>query len=128
MSNVRNNQPPKAKILIVDDDESILDAISMILENEGFTVQAAAKGEQTFRYVDDFCPDIILLDVLMSGSDGRIICKQLKGNNQTKYIPVIMISANPTAEKGAKDAGADNFLPKPFDADDLLLMVKEYTH
>lgn len=114
------------KILVVDDDESILDAITLVLEEDGYKVQAIDNGEEMFRRIRTFKPDLILLDVLMSGVDGRVICKKLKQQKTTKNIPVVMISAHPSAQKGAKDSGAEDFIAKPFATDDLLTTIKHH--
>lgn len=113
------------KILIVDDDESILDAVAMILEEQGYTVKTTFKGDETYKKVDSFKPDLIILDVLLSGKDGREICKNLKESLPTKQIPIIMISAHPNAEKTIKACGANDFLPKPFDTDELIKKVSQ---
>lgn len=110
------------KILIADDDRSILDAITMILEIEGYEVQTTQNGAN----VETLCkhsPDLLLLDIWMSGYNGKDICKALKSKKKTKDIPVIMISANKDTAKIAKEAGADGFLAKPFDIKDLLSTV-----
>jgi len=114
------------KVLIVDDEESILDAVSLILEDEGYTVKAIFKGDEVYDKVDSFKPDVILLDVLMSGKDGRSICKNLKSNDKTKSIPVIMISAHPSAVENIKEYMADDFLAKPFKVDELLEILEKY--
>jgi DNA-binding response OmpR family regulator len=108
------------KILVVDDDESILDAICLILEDEGYLVETTTKGQEIYTKIKEFTPDIILLDVLMSGSDGRQICRTLKDDVTTKQIPIVMISAHPSANIGSLECGADDFLAKPFTTDDLL--------
>lgn len=115
------------KILIVDDDASILDAVSMVLEDAGYIVKINIRGEKTSELVESFKPDLILLDILMSGNDGRKICKTLKTNEKTKNIPIILISAHPSAAGYAKTYGADDFLAKPFEIKDLLDKVKEFT-
>ncbi|MEN9327436.1 MAG: hypothetical protein RI947_244 [Candidatus Parcubacteria bacterium] len=115
------------KILVVDDDEGIVDAITLILEESGYTVDSTLQAEEIYRKIQVFKPDSILLDVLMSGQDGREICKKLKGNGITKHIPVIMISAHPTAKAGAIKSGADDFLEKPFEVDNLLHMLSKHT-
>jgi DNA-binding response OmpR family regulator len=120
--------PHKKKVLIVDDDAGILDAISLILEDAGYNVLSISDGTMVFKKLEQFKPDMILLDVLLSGSDGRIICKELKDNPETKIIPIVMISAHPTAKLSIKDYGADGFLAKPFEAVELLTNVKRYTH
>ena len=111
------------KILIVDDDESILDAVSLVLEEEGYNVAVTTKGDEIFEKVKNFKPDAILLDVLMSGKDGREICKKLKEDEKTKQIPVIMISAHPSAKESVLSCGANAFLAKPFDTSDLTEIV-----
>jgi DNA-binding response OmpR family regulator len=114
------------RILVVDDDEGILDAISMFLAEEGYTVSTTPKGEETYKKIDEFHPDVILLDVLMSGSDGRDICRKLKRDEKTRKIPVIMISAHPSAAKSVFEFGADDFLAKPFETEELILKVTQY--
>jgi DNA-binding response OmpR family regulator len=116
------------KILVVDDDQDILDAIRFVLEEEGYTVTTTDKGEYVENLHDKNggLPALILLDVLLSGKDGRLICKKLKSNKETKKIPIIMISAHPSAKKSIKKVGANEFLAKPFQVDELLRMVKKY--
>jgi CheY-like chemotaxis protein len=111
-------------ILVADDDPAILDAIGMLLEMEGYAVITAVDGEAV-EQAKSALPDLILLDIWMSGQDGRDICHHLKNLDHTKNIPVILISANRDAEKIALQCGADGFLAKPFDIDDLLQRVQE---
>ncbi len=113
------------KILVVDDDEGILDAVALTLEDQGYSVETSAKGEETYIKVDSFKPDLILLDVLISGSDGRHICRKLKSEQKTKGIPIIMISAHPSAHLSMAVNGADDFLAKPFDSKDLFKKISE---
>lgn len=114
-------------ILAIDDDPDILDAIKFTLEDEGYRVTISEKGEyaENLHRKRGVLPDLIILDVLLSGKDGRTICKKLKSQKDTKHIPIIMDSAHPDAEKSSKDAGADDFLAKPFDVDFLLGKVKK---
>jgi DNA-binding response OmpR family regulator len=116
------------KVLVVDDDDGIRDAVSLILEEEGYIVACASRGEEIYDAVQDFKPDIILLDVLISGSDGRILCRQLKQKEESKNIPVIMISAHPSAAAAVQHCGADMFVAKPFDLDTLLDALSRYVH
>lgn len=115
------------KVLVIDDDESILDAVSLILEESGYAVIIANKGEEAYKKAKKIHPDVILLDVLMSGNDGREICRNLKNSRDTKHIPIVMISAHPSAGDSTKEFGADEFLAKPFHVEDLLQAVKKYT-
>lgn len=113
------------KILVVDDDESIIEVIQLVLESEGYHVQTSMDSNllPLFKKGE---PDLILLDVLLSGADGRDICKQLKGNPKTAHIPVIVLSAHSDADKIADDGGADDFLEKPFDVDALIAIVEKH--
>jgi DNA-binding response OmpR family regulator len=113
-------------ILVVDDDPGILDALRMLFESEGYRVQTCAKGDYVEALCDDTgaLPDVIVLDVLLSGKDGRTICRTLKGQDATRHIPVVMISAHPAAEQSVKEVGADAFVAKPFAIDVLLDTVE----
>ncbi len=117
---------PKKKILVADDDASIVDAIKMILEDEGYDVDTTVDGETVSKMFENQ-PDLLLLDIWMSGQDGRDICKALKAQESTKHIPIIMVSANKDTEEMAKISGAEDFLAKPFELEDLLAKVKKYT-
>ena len=116
------------KILVVDDDPDILDAIQFALEDEGYTVTTSEKGEyaESLRDGNGGLPDLIILDVLLSGKDGRLICKKLKGQEETRHIPIIMISAHPGADRSVREVGADDFLAKPFEVEALLAKVAGY--
>ena len=112
-----------SKILVVDDDQDILVVMEILLTMKGFEVDVTAKWENTFDKIESFNPDLILLDILISGNDGRTLCKQLKSQNETKGIPIIMFSAHPSAAASIKDYGANDFIAKPFDVTDLILKV-----
>jgi DNA-binding response OmpR family regulator len=112
-----------SKILVVDDDVDILSVMEILLSMKGFDVEVTSKGENTLNKIETFKPDLILLDVLISGHDGRAICKQLKSNESTKHIPVIMFSAHPGAAATIADYGANDFISKPFDVNKLIEKV-----
>ena len=113
------------RILVVDDDPDILISLEILLRDEGFEVQTSTKdGEVVDAAVHTNRPDLIILDILLSGHDGRLICKKLKSNPDTRKIPVLLISAHPNAEEMAVEAGADGFLAKPFDIETLLREVE----
>jgi CheY-like chemotaxis protein len=114
------------KIMVVDDEPDILLFLQVILEEEGYTVLISDKGEYLEQLHNGGLPDLILLDVLLSGKDGRDIVRYLKNQDETRHIPVIMFSAHPGAEETARQAGAENFLAKPFDIDELLSMIALY--
>lgn len=111
------------KILIADDDPGIVDAISMILEMVGYEVAFTYDGAIVSEEVTKTHTDLILLDIWMSGYDGREICKILKSNIDTQNIPVLMISASRDVKQSALDAGADDFLEKPFEMNTIIHKV-----
>jgi DNA-binding response OmpR family regulator len=115
-----------SKILVVDDDIDILSVMEILLTMKGFEVEVTARGENTFPKIETFKPDIILLDVLISGQDGRIICRKLKSNKETRHIPVIMFSAHPGAAATIAEYGADDFIAKPFDVRNLIQKVNHH--
>lgn len=115
----------KKKILVADDDPGILDSLKIMLEMVGYEVMTTVNGLSVKKMKNDF-PDLLLLDIWMSGQDGGVICKYLKNQPATKHIPIIMISANTDIEKIARDTGADDFLEKPFEMTELLDKVERY--
>lgn len=115
------------KILIADDDAGIVDSISMMLEVMGYDVDYTYDGAKVVDALKNH-PDLILLDIWMSGQDGREICKKIKSNIQTKNIPILMISASRDIKQSALDAGADDFMEKPFEMNTLMTKVDQLTH
>ena len=114
------------RILIGEDDKAIAEVVTIILQNEGHAV-IHAVDEKTLRSYLSQKPELILLDVGLGGADGGEIAKNLKKNATYRKIPLIIISANSDTKKIAKDSGADGFLLKPFDMDDLLSLVTSHS-
>jgi two-component system alkaline phosphatase synthesis response regulator PhoP len=112
------------KILIVDDDEAILEAVRIAIESEGYNVKTLVDGDKIDQVVRSFKPDLILLDLLLSGRNGSEITQELKSYPDIKNIPVVIISAHPAAKTTAFAGGADDFLAKPFDLDDLFNIIE----
>lgn len=117
----------KKNILVVDDDLDILEAISLMLEDAGYSVVTISKGDFIDHLDATDPPGVIILDMLLSGSDGCDIARQLKAQQDTKHIPIIMLSAHPKAEQEAQLSGVDDFLSKPFEMDELLEKVARFT-
>lgn len=115
----------KPTIVIVDDDPDILEAMKMMLELYDFKVETIADGI-VFPKLKKLQPQLLFLDIRMSGVDGRTICRQLKSKAETKHIPVIMISANANLQRSFEEAGANDYLEKPFDMEDLLHKIKKF--
>lgn len=120
------------KIFVADDDPDILDILEMMLQTRGYMVSVSSNANELFDYSQDQLPDLVLLDIWMSGLDGRDICARLKENNLTKHIPVLFISANSNIKAITKEYNADGYIAKPFDmhmllntVSDMLATVKE---
>ena len=118
-------QAPR-RILVVDDERDILEFLQIILEEEGYEVVTSEKGEYLEQLHNGGLPHLILVDVLLSGKDGRTIVRSLKNQEETRHIPIIMFSAHPSAAETARQAGADDFLAKPFDIDVLLAKIAHF--
>ena len=108
------------RVLIVDDDIDILDVLKVVLKFHGFEVITTQSGNNVISESISFSPDLILLDVFLSGIDGRDICNTLKENPETKKIPVIMFSAHSNKNEILQYCNADDFIAKPFDINDLV--------
>ena len=115
-------------IWIIDDDPGILEVTEIVLIEAGYNVKVVNDVSILEDLLKESKPDLILLDILMSGFDGRDIAKKLKGNDETKNIPIIMMSADTHIEQKAQEGGADTYLRKPFDITDLETIVKRYVH
>jgi len=115
-------------ILIVDDTAANLQILTTIVTTEGYNILLAQSGEEALRIANEYHPDIILLDVMMSKMDGFDVCRQLKANPSTKPIPVIFVTARTDVEAVEKgfDVGGDDYVPKPFN--DRVLLARLKTH
>jgi DNA-binding response OmpR family regulator len=115
-----------ADILILDDNKDISFMMKSILKYAGFEARICDNRDQLISQLDIAPPRLILMDMLLAGADGKDICRELKNNAITGSIPIIMISAHPDAAKACLDAGADEFLEKPFEIDVFLNKTKHF--
>jgi CheY-like chemotaxis protein len=104
-------------ILIIEDNRDILLMLELVLQHNGYTVTLKDNTDDLYPGIRSLSPDIILMDMLLSGADGREVCKQLKSDPVFSSIPVIMLSAHSQAREECLAAGADFFIEKPFDMD-----------
>ncbi len=118
--------PARARILVVEDEEDILELIRYNLSREGYRVTAAASGEEALRAVIRDRPDLVVLDLMLPGIDGIEVCRRLKAEAATRYIPVVMVTA-----KGEEadvvtglELGADDYLTKPFSPKVLVARIR----
>jgi DNA-binding response OmpR family regulator len=109
------------RILAVDDDKDILEVLQYILEDSGYEVDTLSDGHFLFDKIKEHTPDLILLDIMLGNMDGRELCKDVKANNETHDIPVILISASHAITGPFHKNGApDDFIAKPFDIKTLI--------
>ena len=112
-----------SKILIVDDEKNIVELIRLYLEKEGFTVLCAYDGSEALTVFKENTPDIVILDIMLPGTDGWQVCKEIRKSSD---IPIIMLTAkSDTFDKVlGLELGADDYMTKPFEAKELLARVK----
>ncbi len=115
-------------ILICDDDEGILDMLEIVLEGSGYHTIPVQNSLNLYDVIERENPDLLLLDLWMPVLSGDQVLISLRKNPQTKQLPVIVISASRDGEQIAADAGANEFMPKPFDLDYLLEKIKQYVN
>lgn len=113
----------KKRILVADDDAGIVEALQLMLEDAGYEVATTIHGETVLELEE--LPDLLLLDIWMSGIDGREICEQLKNSDRTRHMPVLLISANKDTPQIAEEAHADGWITKPFEMDELLTLIAD---
>lgn len=113
------------RILVLDDDPGILEAIDLSLTFSGFQVRPMLSGDNVFRMIDDFEPNLIIIDYLLRGKTGGEICQDLKNDPKKKDIPVIMLSGHPEAAMKNTDC-VDSFMSKPFDLNLLVTEIRTF--
>jgi DNA-binding response OmpR family regulator len=116
----------RKKIFIVEDDKNVQEMLTLILEKAGYDIEISSEGQSVYNNDRERWPDLFLLDKQLAGYDGLEICKYLKSNDHTRQIPVIMLSATPGIEPLARNAGADEFVEKPFNTGILMTIVAKY--
>jgi len=117
------NQVDKIHVLVIDDNEDILSMLQAMLTFKGYQASILDKTYELLNKIKQLHPDVILMDKLLSGSDGCDFCRQIKKDDAIDRIPVIMISAHPQAKVECLAAGADFFIEKPFDMNHLLQTI-----
>ena len=114
----------RARVLLAEDDRSVRDALVMALELEGYEVRATNDGEQALTAFDAFAPDVVVLDVMMPTVDGLTACRRLRSRGVV--TPILMLTArDQVADRvSGLDAGADDYVVKPFSLDELLARLR----
>lgn len=118
----------KRTILIVDDEEDVLDLLQLVFETSGFAVRRAATGKSAVSLAWEEPPDVVLLDVMMPEMDGWQVLRTLKGDERTRNVPVVMLSAR--AERRDKmiglQEGAEGYIAKPFSPAEVVREVQSF--
>jgi DNA-binding response OmpR family regulator len=114
---------PSARVLVVEDDEAIADVLRRSLRAEGHEVQSAADGVQALALAEQFVPDLVILDLGLPRLDGTEVLKRLRDEGD---VPVLILTARTETEDRVEglDAGADDYLPKPFEREELLARTR----
>ena len=123
----------KRLILVVDDDPDLVDAVSMKLESEKFSVAKAYDGVQAWEKIKEEKPTLVILDVMMPKKNGYELCDEIKNDPEYKDITVVLLTAVGSAvtstnytHRGGRTTLADEYIPKPIDLDKLMKIVKDY--
>lgn len=117
----------QSRILLVDDNPTNLAILEEMLGDE-YRWEAATSGEEALEIAPDFQPDLILLDVMMPGTNGYETCRRIRANPALRNVKIVMVSAKALVSERLEgyDAGADDYLTKPFDEKELLAKVRVY--
>ncbi|SRR6056297_3207622 len=113
------------KILIVEDDSTLLKLQSILLFNKGYEVEATMSGNTAVLLVSEKSPDLVLLDVRLPGINGFEVCKQIRNNPHTKDIPIVFLSAKNADEdiRYGKEVGGNEYITKPYNSKNVMSTI-----
>lgn len=114
------------KALIIDDDQGVIEALQAALELWEFESVGIKNTQRVLQSITDEKPDIIFLDLLLSGTDGVAVTKTIRSEKKFNAIPIILMSAHPTALEISSQIAVDAFLPKPFDLEQLSALIDQF--
>lgn len=110
----------KRRILVIEDDDIVRDTVQLLLEYRGYEVLTSSNGQGICTIVKDFEPHLVLTDIYLGETDGRIICQELKNNPKTSHIPVVVMSGSSDIYNSISSFGANDIVSKPFDEQTLV--------
>ncbi len=113
-------------ILVVEDDPQVARLISLVLQRNGYTSQVVADGDSALDKARETKPSMIFADLTIKGMGGEQLCSALKANPDTKNIPYVVVSGDRDIAEKARVCGADDFMGKPFEFEDLIRLVNKY--
>ncbi|WP_377098069.1 response regulator [Mucilaginibacter calamicampi] len=114
------------KVLVIEDEPIIAEMICILLETEGLKVISLADVRSARQKVQNGDVGLVLLDLTLKGENGLAMCEYIKGQDDLKHIPVLLVSANSDLEKIKTECGADDHIAKPFDLTDFMSKVRRY--
>ena len=112
--------------MILDDDPDLCTMIKMMLEYKGHGAIEANNEQDARKVLMEKQIDLIIMDMLLSGTDGTDVCRRLKQDEKYSRVPILMFSAHPNAKEACLKAGADEFISKPFEMNDLLGKIDDF--
>ncbi len=117
----------RKRILVVDDEIYIVHILEFSLTMEGYTVLTASDGQEALKTIEAERPDLVVLDIMMPSLDGYQVCRKLRQDDQFQNLPVILLSAKgrPVDREAGLEAGADDYITKPFSPRKLLEKIRE---
>ena len=113
------------RLLIIDNDTEVLNMMQEALVYEGFEVKALVDTDHIFRIIDEYQPDLIMIDYILDGINGGEVCHDIKVNPQTAHIPVIIVTAYSKVILSLGSYRSDAFLAKPFGLDEMIKLVNK---
>ncbi|MDA8914613.1 response regulator [Amylibacter sp.] len=116
----------KKTITIIEDEPFIIEALSFILEKEGFIVKSISDGAKAIEFVKDTNPDLVILDIMLPNVSGMKILEDIRSTKLIAELPVLMLTAKGQKKdrRAAEDAGVNEFMTKPFDNAELIQQIK----
>ncbi|HEY0057373.1 MAG TPA: response regulator [Pedobacter sp.] len=101
------------RILVVEDDDIVRDTVKLLLEYKGYEVYTSSNGINICSIIEEFKPNLVLTDIYLGESDGRIICQEIKNNPETSHIPVVIMSGSSDIYNSISSVGANDIVLKP---------------
>jgi two-component system response regulator VicR len=113
-------------ILVVEDDPQVGRLVALVLQRNGRDCQVVSDGTTAFKHVKERRPQMIFADLTIKGMSGAALCSALKGEDDTRSIPVVVLSGDRDIAEKARQCGADDYLMKPFEFPDLIRLAEKY--
>jgi CheY-like chemotaxis protein len=121
----RGKRRPRKRILLVDDDPTLLFVLQLLLQTEGYLTHTGGDAS-ALEQLPSFRPDLILLNAWLTQADGRLLSRYLKNQEATRHIPIVLLVPHSKTVAALAKAGADDVLQKPFDLETLLSTIEKY--